>query len=132
MTERRGAFALLRSALVLLVGAAGCGGAAPPPETAEDEADGPPPTFAVALRFEDASGGDEANPRTRVSLVRIAPDGEPTVVDLGEEVGPEPERVVARRALEDEAEAPGTYEEVGEIELPLRARLQILTPSAPE
>lgn len=146
---------MTRTLIALLL--VGCGASATPVETAEDEDDGPPPTFAVALRFEDGGGGEES-PRTLVRLVRIAPDGEREVADLGEEAGPcylDPsgdalvggrcwwagtgvryrvvrrgDRLVASRAEEDADEMPGEFVERGSLEVPSDARIDLLGPSA--
>jgi len=58
-------------ALLALVG---CGGAAPPVEPPPTDAE-ENETFAVALRLAEAGPDAEDTPHTRVSLVRIAPDG---------------------------------------------------------
>lgn len=149
MRARRGAW--LATLLCL-----GCGASGPGAQTAEDEDEGPPPTYAIALRLEDAGPDENETPRTRASLVRIAPDGTRTVAALGEELGacyhqPAPgaliaarcwwggagaryvvrrvdDRVVALRADEDEMAGTAELEERGHVEVPEEARLEVLTP----
>ncbi|MGE0789978.1 MAG: hypothetical protein AB7S26_30165 [Sandaracinaceae bacterium] len=133
--------------------ATGCGGSPPPLEDASDQ-EGEPITYTIALRLEDAGEDAEGTPRTRVSLVRIAPDGNRTVVEGGEEPGPcylvvEPDALTAarcwwagagsryavrrhgdalalERATEDADGAPGAYEARGSVELEDDARLELL------
>lgn len=67
---------------------AGCGAAAPAPEEPEGPTSGePPPTFAIALRLEDAGADENETPRTRVALVMIAPDGAREIAELRVELG---------------------------------------------
>lgn len=133
-----------------------CGGAPPPVETAEEE-DGPPPTYAIALRLEDAGTDAQDTPHTAVSLVRIAPDGARTVADLREEIGAcyhveggpdvlmtarcwwageggryvvrrEGDAVIALRADVQEETGEAELTEVGRVDVPADAELQVLAP----
>lgn len=146
--------------LVVLAGLSlGCGGATPSPRGAEDEAesDAPPPTYAIALRLEDGGADEDDTPRTRVRLVRIAPDGERGVADLGEEraacyyreapgaliaatcwwagaggtyeVRREDGAVVAYRTPTDEDTGSSAPVEAGRLEVPEGALLQVLVAS---
>ena len=138
---------------------AGCGGAAPNPRGAEDEAesDAPPPTYAIALRLEDGGTDEDDTPHTRVRLVRIAPDGERAVADLGEEraacyyreapgaliaatcwwagaggtyeLRREGGAVVAYRTPTDEDAGSSAAAEAGRVDVPGDAVLQVLAPS---
>ena len=129
---RRAALAILTASLL------GCGAATPPPETPEDEAEGPPPSYAVALRFADAGADENETPQTRVLLVRIAPDGERVALILARcwwagagaryEVRREGDAVIARRAGVDEMEGDQTLEEAARVEVPESARLEVLAP----
>ncbi len=139
--------------LVILL--AGCGAATPPPEDPSDQDDGPE-TFAVALRLEDAGATEDETPQTRVALVRIAPDGTRTLEELGVELGAcwndagqgevliaarcwwagagaryevvrEGDAVIARRQGVDEMTEGGGWIEVGRVEIPEGARVQVLT-----
>lgn len=74
-----------RAVATLLLACAGCGAPAAPVEAPGD--DEPPPRYAVALRFEEEAPSAEGTPRTRVSLVRITPEGERTVRALRTEDG---------------------------------------------
>ena len=132
-----------------------CGAASPAPERPEGSA-ADPVTYAVALRFEDAGTDDDDNPRTAVSLVRIAPDGTRDVAELSEEVGAcyhepavetliaarcwwgatgaryevrrEGDAVVAYRAAIVEERGTGDAAEAGRLEVDPEAELEILTP----
>lgn len=77
---------MTRASLVFALALAACGGGTRviAPSEPEDEA---PPRHAVALRFEEATPSPDGTPRTRVSLVRIAPSGQPHVSELGVERG---------------------------------------------
>lgn len=148
-----------RSPLFLLVFLlASCGAASPRPGEPREEAerdDEPPPTFAIALRLQDAGTDENETPRTRVMLVKIAPDGERTVAELHVETGAcwhdagsalitarcwwagsgaayevrrEGEAVIARRRATEEDSEAGPWEESGRVEVPEDAVLQILAP----
>ena len=154
----RRASALLLGLLLGLL--SGCGAASPrasipgPEERAEDE---PPPTYAIALRLEDAGAREDDTPRTRVMLVAIAPGGDRTVNELRVELGAcwhdasrdalitarcwwagagaayavrrEGGAVVARRRSADEVSSDeAPWEEAGRVEVPEDAVLQILLP----
>jgi hypothetical protein len=148
-----GARHALPAALLLLA----CGGGAPTPRTAQDgDDDEEVPPHAVALRFEDAGTDARGTPHTAVALVRIAPDGGRTVTALGEETGAcyhrdapnaliagrcwwagagaryvvrrEGDAVVALRADVDEMTGEGELAEVGRLEIPADAELQVLAP----
>lgn len=125
----------------------------------EDEAaDEPPPRYGVALRFEDAEESEDGTPRTRVSLVRITPEGERTVSELATEPGAcfhQPVRgaliaarcwwagegaryevrragdeIVALRAEVHEETVAGEPIEVARLEVPRDAELDVLAPTA--
>ena len=143
-------------AILVVLSVMACGGAPPPVETADEEEDGPPPTYAIALRLADAGTDENETPRTPVSLVRIAPDDERTVAALRQEIGAcyhvestgalmtarcwwaghggtyvvrrEGDSVVALRTDVHEEGAPATPEEVGRVEVPADAELQVLAP----
>ncbi|MEQ8455454.1 MAG: hypothetical protein RLO52_31415 [Sandaracinaceae bacterium] len=145
---------LLLSALLL----AGCGAATPPAEEPEEEAEAPPSSYAIALRFADAGTDENETPHTRVLLVRIAPDGERVARDLGTETGAcyhqdpadaliqarcwwagagaryevrrEGDAVIALRADVDEMTEDAALEETARVEVPRAARLQVLAPGA--
>ncbi len=139
-------------ALALLLG---CGASVPPPaEPVDDEG---PQTYAVALRLEDAGADEHDTPRTRVSLVKIAPDGARTVEVLHTELGAcwhetdvegvliaarcwwggagaryaiarVGDTVIARRRDVDEQTGDAGWVQVGGVEVPEGARLQVLAP----
>jgi len=141
-------------ALLALVG---CGGAAPPVEPPPTDAE-ENETFAVALRLAEAGPDAEDTPHTRVSLVRIAPDGARHMEALRVETGAcwhvgsgedvliavrcwwagagaqyavhrTGDAIVAHRRDVDEAtDQAGAWEEIGRIEIPADAPLQVLTP----
>jgi len=148
----------MNRALSLLVCAAlaGCGGASPPaeaPVTAEENE-----TFAVAVRLTEAGTDEDDTPHTRVSLVRIAPDGARHMEALHVETGAcwhvgsadsvliavrcwwagagaqyqitrAGDAIVAERRDVDEAtDQAGAWEVVGRVEIPEDAPLQVLTP----
>lgn len=134
----------------------GCGGAAAVVRD-EEARDEPPPRYGIALRFEGADAADGGAPRTRVSLVRIPPEGERTVRELAVEVGAcfhepagealiaarcwwagegaryevrrEGEVVVALRADVDAEGSAGELAEVARLEVPEDAELDVLAPS---
>lgn len=138
----------------------GCGAASPrasiPDEPAERDEDEPPPTYAIALRLEDAGTREDDTPRTRVMLVAIAPGGDRTVNEVRVELGAcwhdgsndalitarcwwagagavyairrEGGAVVAHRRSADEASGERPWEEAGRVEIPEDAALQILLP----
>lgn len=143
-----------RLSILLALSCAACGAATVPvTEPSEPEAE-PPPRYAVALRFEEGEPSPEGTPRTRVSLVRIAPGGERSVSELRVEDGAcyhrdEPgvliagvcwwagsgARYVIRRegesiiALRAEATGDDTYGELTEltrIDVPAEAALDLL------
>ena len=140
---------------------AACGAAAPPAQEPSDEEnpDEPSPAFAIALRLEDAGADENETPRTRVTLVGIAPDGQREVAALRVEQGAcwneaspgsltsvrcwwagagaryEVRRVgdavVASRADIDEETGEGGLEEAGRIEVPRQTELRVLGAAAP-
>lgn len=147
--------ALCIPVLAIAVLAIACGGAPPPVVTPEEEPPEPEP-YGLAMRLED--GGTDADtdtPHTRVALVRIAPDGERTVVELEREVGAcylrdapdvllavtcwwagagaqyavrrEGDAVIAYRAASDEEGGVAAPVEVGRVEIPEDAPLQLVT-----
>ncbi len=107
--------------------------------------------YAVALRLEDA-GEHEEEPRTRVSLVRITPEGERTITSLSVEPGAcyhvevddaliavrcwwgrEGAHFVVMRSGESIVAMRGEgggLEEIGRIEVPEDAPVQVLAPAA--
>lgn len=134
----------------------GCGAATPLPEDPTDDED-EVQTYAVALRLEDAGATEDETPQTRVALVRIAPDGERTLEELHVEPGAcwaeagqggvlltarcwwagagaryevrrEGGEVVARRQDVDEMTENGGWADVGRLEVPEDANLQVLAP----
>ncbi|MGF1468423.1 MAG: hypothetical protein ACFCGT_20050 [Sandaracinaceae bacterium] len=133
----------------------GCGAGAVAPRDPSDEEE-EPPRYGLALRFTDG-GETEEGPRTRVQLVAIEPDGATTTDDVGVERGacfhqPPPagallagrcwwvegavvflvlrdgDAVVAARAPEESAGDPDAFREVGRVEVPADARLEIVSP----
>ena len=149
----------LSAAIALASLLCACGGAAPPPSSAADvdEAEAPPEPerWAIALRLQDGGTDDSETPHTQVSLVRISPDGERSVIELHDEVGacyPQPARggaliatrcwwagqgalwsvrregdaVVAYRAVEPEEGAPPEPSEAGRLEVPEDAELDLV------
>lgn len=143
-----------RGWLLVVCVVAGCGAAPPPVETRAD--DDEPETYAVALRLEDAGTDENETPHTAVSLVRIAPGGERTVESLRDEIGAcynieasgalvaarcwwagegaryvvrrEGDAVIALRAQAHEETDEGPLEEIGRVEVPADAELQVLLP----
>lgn len=142
--------------IALALALVACGGAATPVRGAEDARDEPPPRYGVALRFEDAAEDEHGTPHTRVSLVRIAPDGERTVSELATEVGAcfhqsapgaliaarcwwagegaayqvrrAGDAIVALRAEVHEETGAGEPAEVARLEIPREAELDVLAP----
>lgn len=140
-----------------LVALIGCGGAPPPVEEPPTDAE-QNETFAVALRLTEAGADADDTPHTRVSLVRIAPDGARHMEALHVETGAcwhvgrsdavliavrcwwagagaqyqvhrAGDSIIAeRRAVDEATHQAGAWEEVGRIELPDGAPLQVLTP----
>lgn len=107
--------------LVLLSAACGAATVTSPEEApTEQEA-----RYAIALRFQEASPSAGGDPRTRVSLVRISPEGERTVRELGTEAGacyldPAPGALLSARCWWGEASARYVLERRGEAILALR------------
>ena len=148
-------FAIITSSLALC---AACGGPAVAPRSAE-EADDEPTRYAIALRFEDAGVDAQTDtPYTRVLLVRVAPDGATEPNELSREPGVcqhetrqgaliaaqcwwagagarftvvrRGERVVAERVALDEQAPSGAAREVGAVEVPEGAELDVVAPGA--
>jgi hypothetical protein len=138
--------------VMLGLGLGACGAASPGPAT-EPTAAPPPRPYAVALRLEEAGEDEQGTPHTRVSLVRISPDGVRTVETLRTEVGacyhqPRSGALLAARcwwagfgaeyevrrrgdavvALRAEVEeiGPGEPAEVARLEVPAGAELQVV------
>lgn len=150
----------MRSAIfvsALALGAA-CGGPAVAPRAADD-ADEEPIRYAIALRFEDGGVDAQTDtPHTRVLLVRIGPDGATEPHELSREPGVcqhetrrgaliaaqcwwagagarftvvrRGERVVAERVALDEQAPSGEAREVGAVEVPEGAELDVVAPGA--
>jgi len=142
-------------AILFVLASTGCG-AAPvaPTGPVEESVEAPPPRYAIALRFEEEDPSEDGTPRTRVSLVRITPEGERGVHALRAELGacyyePHPEaltagvcwwagagaryvilrrggEVVALRAEADEERGYGDLEELASVEVPEDAELDVL------
>lgn len=111
-------------ALPLVLSLGGCGAALVPPE--EAPTDEPAPRYAIALRFQEAAASPEGDPRTRVSLVRISPDGERMVRELGTEAGAcyldaAPDVLLSARCWWGEARARYAVRRSGDAILALRA-----------
>jgi hypothetical protein len=128
-----------------------CGGAAPALRT-EEPAEETPRPYVVALRLEEAAEAEDGTPETRVSLVRITPDGDRTIEALRTEPGAcflepaagaliaarcwwagqsasyrvqrEGDAVIALRSVSEESERV----EVARLEIPGDAELQVLAP----
>ncbi len=146
-----------RAAILLACLATACGGAAPPVEEPDEPEDEAPETWAVALRLEDGGMDENETPRTRVVLVAIEPDGARGLTELEVETGAcwhvegegavliaarcwwagaggvyalsrEGDAVIARRRSVDELDEPGEWVEMGRVEIPEDANLQVLAP----
>lgn len=144
-------------AILVAVVLAACGAPAQSVEIEEPHAQEPPPRYAIALRLDDAEEREDGTPQTRVSLVRIRPDGERTVEALRTEPGAcyhvDPgagaliqvrcwwagqgamyavrrshDAVVALRADVDEEAGAGELEEVARVDVPDDAELDVLAP----
>jgi hypothetical protein len=133
----------------------GCGGATVVPEAHAPEEEAPE-RYGIALRFEEAEPDETDTPRTRALLVRITPDGRREATDLAVELGAclhedarealiaarcwwggagalyevhrVEDAVVALRAELDEESGTGEPAEVGRVEVPRDARLDVLLP----
>lgn len=138
---------------------AACGATTPrTEEPGEPAGEEPPPTFAIALRLEDAGADENETPQTRVALVRIGPDGSREIAELRVEPGAcwhettpgsmisarcwwggagaryevhrDGDAIIARRAEVDEETGDASFEEVGRVEVPSGAELNVLTPDS--
>jgi hypothetical protein len=139
--------------ILSLYGLAACG-AATTGSTVTTAEVAPPRPYAVALRLEEAEEDAEGTPHTRVSLVRITPEGVRTVETLATEVGacyhqPRPgalmaarcwwagvgsdyevrrsgDAIVATRTEVDEETGAGAPSEVARLEVPSDAEVQVV------